>query len=424
MRRIKGTRDLVFDGIEAITNLVQKTHTEVAERWTRRAGMVQSVQAIADPVHALHMAGANANYAAVRGVSRGVGALLRTVVDPLLPDDHASSTPLSVDAIGTLPWVLDHLECTVNGFFGDHLAKRNNGLDLGMHLRHEGAAIAPEDLSAKLSDATSKVCVFVHGLSATEWSWVLYADRVWENARTCYAEKLHEDLGYTPLFVRYNTGRHVCESGQALAELIDQVCEHYPRAIEEIVLVGHSMGGLVVRSAAHSASVSEAAWLNGLRHVFCIGSPHLGAPLEKGAHLLSGLLRNIPAAGATVPAAVIDSRSSGIKDLRHGYITEDEWRGEDADVLLHDNRQDLPLVDGVTYTAIAATITQDPEHPAGQLLGDILVRKPSASGVASVPERSVKFHSRKVFPGMNHLQLANHPAVYDVLRSALDESPA
>jgi triacylglycerol lipase len=413
---------LVFDGIEAVTDLVQKTHTEVAQRWTKRASLIEGVQPIADSVHSIHMASANINYATIRGVSRTVGALLQAATDPFLPDAEERPTPLRLDAAGTLPWVLDHLETSLNGFIGDHLSRRGNALDLGMSLRHDGQAIRPEDLRGRLEQASPKICIFVHGLSATEWSWVLYADRIWGNSSTCYASKLQEDLDYTPLFVRYNSGRHVSENGRALSELIEQVCAHYPVKIEDIALIGHSMGGLVVRSAAHEANANEAMrWRHQLRHVVCIGSPHLGAPLEKGAHILSAILSKIPAAGATVPAAVINTRSDGIKDLRHGYITDKEWQGEDPDALLHDNREDLPMVPGVSYSAIAGTITRDPEHPAGQLFGDLLVRKPSASGEASAPDRHVKFHSRHVFQNMNHLQLANHPAVYEMLRDTLGD---
>jgi pimeloyl-ACP methyl ester carboxylesterase len=412
-------RDLVFDGVEAVTNLVQRTHGEVAERWTRRAGRVEAIQPIADSVHELHMAGAATNYAAIRLVSRGVGAVLRVVSNPFLEGEAALATPLRRDAAGTLPWVLDHLQGTLNGFVGDHLAARRNGLDLGMSLRHEGRALTAAELPQTLQQATPKVCLFVHGLSATEWSWVLYADRVWDDPAVCYASKLQEDHGYTPLFVRYNSGRHVSQSGRALSQLLTEVCAHYPVKIEEIALVGHSMGGLVARSAAHEGSRSDAAWITPLKHVFCIAAPHLGAPLEKGAHWLGRVLRAIPAAGATVPAAVIDARSDGIRDLRHGYTTDEEWRGEDRDAFSHDNRQHVPLVEGVTYSAVAATITQSPDHPAGQLLGDLLVRRKSASGETSEPERRVEFHSRQVFTGMNHLQLVNHPAVYALLSDTL-----
>ena len=408
----------MFDGIQAVTDLVQRTHTEASNRWTDRAGMVAPVEPLARSVNALQLAGAAVNYASIREVSRGVGVALAALTDPFLEGDDELATPLSGDALGTLPWWLDHAEGALNGFLGDHLARRGNSLDLGMSLRHQGKVVRPEELGTVEPNATGKVVVFVHGLSATEWSWVLYADRVWGDPATCYGTKLREDLGFTPLFVRYNTGRHVSDSGGALAQLLEDVCAHYPAEIEEIALVGHSMGGLVVRSAAHHGASSP--WLRHLRHVFCLGAPHLGAPLEKGAHLLGAVLGNIPAAAASVSAAVLGARSDGIKDLRHGYTTSDEWRGEDPRALLHDNRHDIPLVDGVGYYALAAAFTADPQHAAGQLFGDWLVRVPSASGEAARPERRIPFHSKRVFPGMNHLQLANHPAVYDTVRARLE----
>jgi pimeloyl-ACP methyl ester carboxylesterase len=351
----------------------------------------------------------------------------RAVTDPLLEEEAERSAPMRQDAQGSLPWWLDQAQGTLNGFVGDHLARRGNGLDFGMTLRHDGRVLPVEAaaLAEALPEATSGICLFVHGLSTTEWSWVLNANRFWGDAGTCYGTKLREDLGFTPLYVRYNTGRHVSESGRALSDLIEALVQVYPVPIAEIAIVGHSMGGLVARSAAHAGAASGARWIRRLRHVFCIGSPHLGAPLEKGASVLSAILRRIPAAGATVPAAVIDARSDGIKDLRHGYTTDEEWRdGGDADNLravLEDSRHDVPLVDGVGYYAVATTITRDPEHPAGMLLGDLLVRAPSGTGQALEPERHIGFRSHQVIPGMNHLHIANHPAVYEVLVQCLAE---
>ncbi len=395
MKRIKGARDLVFDGVRAVTNLVQQTHTEVSQRWTKRVSVVEPVAPIAKSVNSVQLATAAASYSTVRLVSRSVGTVLKALTEPVLDDsDDGLATPMRYDARGTLPWWLDHAEGTLNGLFGDHLAQRDNGLELGMSLRHEGRAIPLEGeaLREAYPEASSKVCVFVHGLSATEWSWVLFADRMWGDPATCYGTKLRDDLGMTPLFVRYNSGRPVQDSGEALSQLLEALSSSYPVPIDELALVGHSMGGIVVRCAAHAGACSNAAWVDKLRHVFCIGAPHLGAPLEKGADLLTTVLRNIPAAGATVPAAVIDARSEGIKDLRDGC--------------------DAPLVDGVGYYAVAAIITDDPDHPAGRLLGDLLVRKPSATGDGG--ER-IAFDSHQVFAGMNHLQLANHPAVYEML---------
>ena len=188
---------------------------------------------------------------------------------------------------------------------------------------------------------------------------------------------------------------------------------------EEIVLIGHSMGGLVARSAAHYAANNDEPWIQHLRHVFCVGTPNLGAPLEKGTNVLSSLLRVFDSAGTRVPAEILDARSAGIKDLRFGYAVEEDWAGRDPDGFLEDNRHHLPLVEGVGYYAVAATVTASPRHPLGLLLGDLLVRLPSATGQAREPIRQIPFHSGRVLPGLTHLQMANHPAVYRVIRQKL-----
>lgn len=234
-----------------------------------------------------------------------------------------------------------------------------------------------------------------------------------------FGSRLHADLGFTPIYLRYNTGRHISENGRALAALVTEVMEAYPVAIEEIALVGHSMGGLVVRSAAHYGSEHDEPWVAHLRHVACIGTPHLGAPLEKAVNLLTGVLRNVEAAGAQVPAELLDGRSAGVKDLRYGYTVEEEWAGLDPDKVFANSRRDLPLVDGVGYYFLAATLSRAPGHPLGELLGDVMVRLPSATGMAVEPTRRIRSTSEAVFPGMSHVGIANHPDVYEALRGML-----
>lgn len=422
----------MFDGVEVVTTLVQRTHEEVSDRWTERVALIEPAAPIARGVNAIQKTSAAITYTTIRVVSRGVGRVVRSVTDPLLdegsPEEHDGPdavVPMRQDAQGSLVWWVSQAEGTLNGFFGDHLAARGNALDLTMTLRVDGRAIPLEQdaLARALPAAKPKVCVFVHGLSTTEWCWVLFAAELWGDPTTCFGTELERDLGFTPLFVRYNSGRHVSDNGQALSALLAELCAAFPVPIEELAIVGHSMGGLVARSAAHYGAVHATRWVSKLRHVFCIGSPHLGAPLEKGVRLLATFLARIPAAAATVPAAVLDARSAGIRDLRHGYTIEDEWRDENTEAVLHDNRHDVPLVPGVGYYAVATTVTRDPDHPAGVLLGDLLVRAPSGAGLARAPERHVPFHARALIPGMTHVHMANHPAVYEVLRSCLAGAP-
>ena len=418
--RWKGARDLVFESVELVSRLVEKTQREESERWTERVALIEPAAPIARGVNALHLTSAALTHTSIRMVARAVGLVARGATDPFLEDDDTEGTPIREDAMGTRSWWVDHVESALNGLYGDFLAERDNALDLGMTLRHDGRVvpITPEGLAAAIEAPKKRLCVFVHGLTSTEWSWCVEAGRFWGDPGGCFGSEL-QGRGITPLYVRYNTGRHISDSGRALDELLEGLADAYPVAIDEITLVGHSMGGLVVRSATHQAAERDARWVTSLRQVFCIGSPHLGAPLEKGVNAVTAVLRRIPAAGASVPADLLEGRSSGIKDLRYGYTLEQEWRDADAHAVLHDNRHPVPLVDGVSYFAVAATVTRDPQHPAGRLLGDLLVRTGSAQGRADSAERHIPFHGTQVLAGMNHLHLANHPAVYAILAQTL-----
>jgi hypothetical protein len=184
------------------------------------------------------------------------------------------------------------------------------------------------------------------------------------------------------------------------------------------------MGGLVARSAAHYGAEHGAAWVNRLSHLFCIGSPHFGAPLEKASNVLASVLSFFDTAGTRVPAKILNARSSGIKDLRFGYLVDDDWKGRDPDAFLDDNRHDVPFVPSATYCFIASTLTRDPNHPVSVLLGDVLVRLPSAAGWHEEPSRRIPFHLGRIVGGVHHLELMNHPEVYDVIRKRLSEARA
>ncbi|MEL6182229.1 MAG: alpha/beta fold hydrolase, partial [Myxococcota bacterium] len=316
-----------------------------------------------------------------------------------------------------------------NGAIGDFLHHQGNGLDVGMTLRHQGRPIAleREALAEAYPEATGHLCVLVHGLSATEWSWSVASEHFHGTPGVNIGTQLNADANYTPLFVRYNSGRHVSINGQQLSDLLTALVEAYPHPIETLALVGHSMGGLVSRSAAHHAHTHNAPWLDHLDHLVCIGSPHLGAPLEKVANALSAVLGMVNHPGTQVPAKVLNARSEGIKDLRFGYIQEAEWQGLDPDALLTNNAQGVTPIPGVRFMAIAGTLTQDPNHPAGALLGDLLVRTGSATHYSEATEdgtlRHVPFRAERIFPGTDHLRLANHPDVYAVVRDHLTQPP-
>jgi pimeloyl-ACP methyl ester carboxylesterase len=422
----RGWIDLVFDAVDETTNLVERTHDASVERWVQRLAPIEPARSTARAVTAVEGAIAGGVFGTIRtvnGIARSAvdagaslaEAVFGTTFDADLLD---LATPVESTAAGTPSWYVDSLQATLNGFFGDYLHRRNSPLDLGMTFRHQGRCLpaTPETFSATLANPSNRVCVFVHSLGTTEWLWSLSSEEYYGDPSVTFGTRLEADLGFTPLYLRYNTGRHISENGRLLSSLLNEMLDAYPVPIEEIALIGHSMGGLVARSAAHYGSERGEPWVERLRHIACIGSPHLGAPLEKAVNLFSGILRKIDAAGARVPAEFLDARSAGIKDLRYGYILDEEWADKDPDQVFANARRNVPPLDGVGYYFVAATITRDPAHPVGQLLGDLLVRLPSASGAAPEPPRRIPFRSGAVFSGMDHIHLANHPGVYEALR--------
>ncbi|MCV4600863.1 GPI inositol-deacylase, partial [Escherichia coli] len=83
-----------------------------------------------------------------------------------------------------------------------------------------------------------------HGLMETEHAWRL-------GGRPTYGARLVDDIGATEVQIRYNTGRHISDNGATLARLLSEMVLLWPVPVTRISLVGHSMGGLVIRSACH-----------------------------------------------------------------------------------------------------------------------------------------------------------------------------
>ncbi len=455
MKRLRGLKALVHDAIDTTTHLVREGHESTSRAVTRVTDGIAPLATPARAVDDVRRISTDTVLGTIRLVNRGVEILTDAGLDlaeralASTPDDATldaalePAVPMRSDAIKSGVWVGDAALGLVNAAVGDHLRRRDNGLDLDMRLRAGDSYVdveasrASEAITIALERAgevpTGRVAVFVHGLGTTEWSWCLEAEAYHGDPRVTFGALLRRDLGITPLFVRYNTGRHVSENGRALSELLTALARIHPVPIEEIALVGHSMGGLVVRSACHYAREQgeegrTAGWLPHVRRVFCLGSPHRGAPLEKLGNVVTGVLGAIDLPGTLIPARILEGRSAGIKDLRHGSLLDEDWVGRDPDALRDEGRREVPLLPGVAYHFVSATITRDPEHPLGRVVGDLLVRVPSAlaDGVAassSTPseqtrERRFEIETQR-FGGVMHHQMQNHPAIYEVLRNAL-----
>jgi triacylglycerol lipase len=313
------------------------------------------------------------------------------------------------------PVWIDHAISVLNGAIGDALATRRNSLEIPMAFHDDDGPLALERdaLVAALPGATGRLCVLVHGLGVNERFW-----RYPDQPALDYGRLLQRDLGYTAFYLRYNTGLHISENGRRLAALMERLVHAYPRRVKEVTLIGHSMGGLVVRSACHYGVEAGHGWPNAVVRTFALGSPHQGAPLEQVAHLAAGLLGMIPHPVARVPATVIKGRSAGVKDLRYGYTHDDDWTGHDPDAMLRNLRRALPLLPRASHHVIAGSLSHDPQHWVTWLLGDALVRVTSAHGDSRRPARRIPFatRNRTVIAGVAHNPLAYSAAVYDEIR--------
>jgi pimeloyl-ACP methyl ester carboxylesterase len=219
------------------------------------------------------------------------------------------------------------------------------------------------------------------------------------------------------VYVRYNSGRHVSENGRSLADLLGAVMEGWPAEVNEIALVGHSMGGLVARSACFQASEEAAPWVRHVRHVVSVGTPHMGAPLEQTVHYASAALNAVP---ETRPlGGFLRRRSAGIRDLRQGSLVDEDWRDREPDALRAAACKEVPLLDGATHCFVTATLTRSDRHPVGRLLGDCLVLTPSASGQGRNRRLAFRPEDGVHVGGAHHFALLNHPAVYAKLREWL-----
>jgi pimeloyl-ACP methyl ester carboxylesterase len=284
-------------------------------------------------------------------------------------------------------------------------------------VRAGGDVVAPERaaLAAAFPRASPRLVVFVHGLMETEHAWRL-------GGRESYGERLARELGCTPVDVRYNSGRHISQNGRSLADLLDALATAWPVEPEELALVGHSMGGLVARSACHQAAQDGHAWVGRVRHVVSLGTPHLGAPLAQGVHYVAEALHAVP---ETRPfGRFLRRRSAGIRDLRQGSLVDRDWEGRDPDALRAAACEEVPLLDGAMHCFVTATVTRDARHPVGRLVGDALVLPASASGRGRT--RSIPFRPEDGLHvgGAHHLALLNHPAVYARLRTWLAGAPS
>ncbi|MCE3284521.1 MAG: PGAP1-like family protein [Steroidobacteraceae bacterium] len=379
----RGAGRMLLDASVGVVDVVERMHRTIQ----RRPGP------LGEPIAEATRGITGFVYRSIRGTmqlaARGLDASLAPL-ERLLPD--AATTPGR-----------DVYLSIVNGVYGDHLARTGNPLAIEMRLLHDGVTLDASSPASHFACAgrpapTGKLLVFVHGLCMSVQQW--------SNEGYSHGAALADAFGYTPLYLRYNSGLHVADNGRLFAELLEALLAGWPCGVDELTIVGHSMGGLVARSACLAGGEHGHRWPAQLRTLVFLGTPHHGAPLERGGHGLDYLLDLSP---YSAPFTRLGrARSAGIRDLRHGTITSGPHRV-------------VPLPSGVNCYAVAASLGARANMLADHVIGDGLVPLNSALGRHADPKRSLQLPRAHTWVGyqMGHLELLHRPEVYAQLRSWL-----
>ena len=392
-----GASRLAVEATTGLADVVEAMHEAIARVPGLRAPVPGRTRGITGLV-----------YGSIRGVTRGVGHGLDALLPAIARRRELRASSARRDAA----------VAALNGVVGDHLEATGNPLAIPMRLSHGGRplALVRRALEADVPRPSGRLLVMVHGLCVGHGQW----NRLGHD----HGAALGRDLGYTVLYLDYNSGLHVSANGRSLAERLEALVEEWPIPVEELAILGHSMGGLVARSACHHGAAAGQRWPRRLRALVFLGTPHHGAPLERVGNWVDA---TIGVSRYTAPLGRLGRiRSAGITDLRHGNLLDADWKGRDRFALTRDRRTPVPLPDGVLCCAVAATTASSSRGPGRWLPGDGLVTVDSALGRHRKPAWTLRLPSSRVWVGhrMNHFDLLSRPEVYERIRGWLQVARA
>ena len=387
---LRGASRLAIEATRGVMALVEAMHVTIA------SGPALLGQPLAKPAKLA----TGVVYGAIKGVTQLVGSGIDLALAQLGPLLGASAPGFEREVVVAV----------LNGVLGDYLEQQRNPLAIQMQLRHGGEPIelTPAGVGHVVPQARSKIVVLVHGSCMAESQWL--------RGGHDHGAALARELGYTPIYVHYNSGLHISTNGRYLAALLDQLVAAWPVELDELVLLGHSMGGLVARSAAHLGDAEGHTWREHLRALITLGAPHHGAPLERGGNWIDVLLG---VSRYSAPFGRLGRiRSAGITDLRYGNVLDEHWQGRDRFELAADDRRPLALPTDVRCFAIAGTLSTE---AGDRSTSDGMVPVTSALGIHATPALTLAFPEahRSIAVATGHIDLLGAEAVYATIKSWL-----
>ena len=388
---LRGTGRLAIDAVNGVIDIVEAIHYNITSLGgLLRKSKQQRTSGITGMV-----------YSNIRSITGLAGRSIEILLEKLALMVNEKEPTAEQEAI----------LAALNGVIGDHLEKTNNPLAITMQLRRNGKPFPDEEVETIELDG-QKIVLLIHGSCMNDLQWNLKGHD--------HGAALAADLGFKPIYLHYNSGRHISENGKSLTNLLESFFDKI-HADSRFVILAHSMGGLVARSACHYGKALNHQWINRLDKMVFLGTPHHGAPLEQTGNWIDNMLLSNK---FSAPIAQLGKlRSAGITDLRYGNILDEDWNSRDRFEPAGDQRTPVPLPAGIPCFAIAATIGVVPSVIGDDIVGDGLVPLFSALGRHTHLEFQLAFAENNQWVGrkMKHLELLNHPEVYGKIKEWLGD---
>lgn len=387
---LQGLTHLIVDATIGVTDIVEAMHRQVVHPpFLPSTGIQKLITSIA-----------GITFKIIKWNTKFVGKSISTLLNQLNPlvgkikDSDKKEVILSV----------------LNGVIGDKLEEKNNPLQLQMEFRVQSKTlkIDVDSLKQNYPNNNGKILLMVHGSCMNDIKWT--------HKNHNHGEIIAKELNKNLIYLNYNSGKHISTNGKNLSELLEELTENWPVPIKEIIIVNHSMGGLVTRSALFYGQQTQKSWTKHIKKIVFLGTPHHGSHIEKIGNYLDLVLESIPYAKPFARLGKI--RSAGVTDLRYGNLTDKDWQNNDRFELKGDQRQNIQLPKNIDCFSIAAVTVNKTKNTTNKILGDNLVSLKSALGQHKIPDKNLDFKKENIFIAYqnNHLDLLNNPKILDQLK--------
>jgi hypothetical protein len=310
----------------------------------------------------------------------------------------------------------------LNGMIGEYLEKENNPLAIQMGFFHQSQKLSLDCQLAQQLDCplSNKVVIFVHGLTNLETVWDYPAEGssnasivnhyidvcfspVNKTSPENYGKKLQEEFGFTPFYLRYNTGLSLEKNGRNFSAQLSKLFKNYPIKIDDLMLIGFSMGGGLLSHAQYSAQKNNQAWLKVLSKCMYLGDSSENSLLANILQLSGDFLRHTPIRYINFLADWFDYRSKRLQT--------NENKENDFDLKRRRSREFALFVESSRHYFVNGNLTRKGQNIYNRSIEDLNPKQKNSDSSRATPPRSQSVH----LEGISPIRLAHSNRVYSLI---------